>query len=156
MVQQPNTEERVRPLGNVRYAAPGESEPDAAEWEYRKISKKGNRVYVRRPITLEMVRGLALEALSLIKPEVQEIVVKVADRPAVKMDGKVHEKFSEILDLAAQRMETLMVGPAGCGKSHLAEQIAKALGLRFGSISCSSGMSEGQITGRLIPIGDGG
>ena len=49
-----------------------------------------------------------------------------------------------------------MVGPAGCGKSHLAEQIAKALGLRFGSISCSAGMSEGQITGRLIPTGDGG
>src|SRR5205823_77802 len=106
MVQQSNTEERVRPLGNVRYVAPGESGPDAAEWEYRKTSKKGNRVYVRRPVTPEMVRRLTLEALSQIKPEVQEIVVRVAGRPAVKMDGKVHEKFSEILDLAAQRMET--------------------------------------------------
>ena len=28
-----------------------------------------------------------------------------------KMDGKVHERFAEILDLAAQRMEVLMVGP---------------------------------------------
>ncbi len=83
-------------------------------------------------------------------------MVKVADRPAVKMDGKAHEKFAEILDLAAQRMEILMVGPAGCGKSHLAEQIAKALGLRFGSIACSAGMSEGQITGRLIPSGEAG
>src|SRR6266851_2084443 len=99
MVQQPNTEEKVRPLGNVRYLSPAEAEPDSAEWEYRKTSKKGNRVYVRRPITLEMVRRLTLEALSQIKPEVQEIVVKVADRPAVKMDGKVYEKFSEILDL---------------------------------------------------------
>src|ERR1700730_15406242 len=125
MVQQSNTEEKVRPFGNVRYLSPGEIEPDAAEWKYRKTSKKGNRVYVRRPVTPEMVRRLTLEALSQIKPEVHEIVVKVADRPAVKMDGKVHEKFSEILDLAAQRMETLMVGPAGCGKSHLAEQIAK-------------------------------
>jgi cobaltochelatase CobS len=156
MVPQLNSEERVGPLGNVRYLAPAEPAPDPAEWEYRKTSKKGNRVYVRRPVTHEMVRRLTLEALSLIKPEVQEIVVKVADRPAVKMDGKVHEKFAEILELAAQRMEVLMVGPAGCGKSHLAEQIAKALGLRFGSLSCSSGMSEGQITGRLIPTGDGG
>jgi energy-coupling factor transporter ATP-binding protein EcfA2 len=146
----------LRPLGNVRYLAPGEPEPDSGEWEFRKTSKKGNRVYVRRWVTLEMVRKLTLEALSQLKPEVREIVVKVADRPAVRMDGKVHEKFSEILDLAAQRMEILLVGPAGCGKSHLAEQIAKALGLRFGSISCSAGMSEGQITGRLIPTGDGG
>src|SRR6266496_4472592 len=76
--------------------------------------------------------------------------------PPSKMDGKVHEKFAEILNLAAQRMEILMVGPAGCGKSHLAEQIAKALGLRLGSISCSAGMSEGQITGRLIPSGEAG
>ena len=103
-----------------------------------------------------MVRRITLEVLGQIKPEVTEIIVKVADRPAVKMDGKVHEKFTEILDLAAQRMEMLLVGPAGCGKSHLAEQIAKALGLRFGSISCSAGMSEGQITGRLIPTGEGG
>src|SRR5207247_2491312 len=148
-------EEKVRPVGHIHYVAPGEPAPDSAEWEYRKTSKKGNRVYVRRPVTPEMVRKLTLEALSQIKPEVKEIVVKVADRPAVKMDGKVHEKFAEILDLAAQRMEILMVGPAGCGKSHLAEQIAKALGFRFGSISCSAGMSEGQITSRLIPSGDG-
>ena len=35
--------ERARPLGNIRYVASGEPEPDAAEWEYRKTSKKGNR-----------------------------------------------------------------------------------------------------------------
>jgi MoxR-like ATPase len=149
-------EEKVRPLGNVRYVAPGEPEPEAAEWEYRKTSKKGNRVYVRRPVSTEAVRKMVAEALSQFQPEVKEIVVKVADRPAVTMNGKVHEKFAEILDLAAQRMEILMIGPAGCGKSHLAEQIAHGLGLRFGSISCSAGMSEGQITGRLIPTGDGG
>jgi len=156
MLSRQSTEEKVRPIGNVRYVAPGGPEPDASEWEYRKTSKKGNRVYVRRPLSMEMVRKMVADALGQLQPEVKEIVVKVADRPPVKMNGKAHEKFAEILDLAAQRMEILMVGPAGCGKSHLAEQIAKALGLRFGSISCSAGMSEGQITGRLIPTGDGG
>ncbi|MGD0923379.1 MAG: AAA family ATPase [Terriglobia bacterium] len=140
-------QEKVRPLGNVRYVAPGEPEPDPAEWEYRKTSKKGNRVYVRRPVSTEMLRKMVAETLGQLKPEVKEIVVKVADRPAITMEERVHEKFAEILDLAAQRMEILMIGPAGCGKSHLADQIAKALGLRFGSISCSAGMSEGQITG---------
>ena len=146
----------IVPLGNVRYVAPGDPDPDPSEWEFRKTSKKGNRVYVRRPITRALVRALTLEVLSRLKHKTKEIVVKVADRPAVSMDGKVHEKFAEVLDLAAQRMEILLVGPAGCGKSHLAEQVAKALGLRFGSVSCSAGMSEGQITGRLIPTGEGG
>jgi len=116
----------LRPLGNVRYVAPSEPEPDPGEWEFRKTSKKGNRVYVRKPVTLETVRKLTLEVLSQLKPEIKDIVVRVADRPAVGMDGKVHDKFAKILDLAAQRMEILMVGPAGCGKSHLAEQVARA------------------------------
>jgi hypothetical protein len=156
MFAQRSTDHTVKPFGTVRYLAPGEPDPDPAEWEYRKTSKKGNRVYVRRLLSPEMVTNMVRQVIEQMKPDVTEIVVKVADRPAVTMQGKVHQKFAEILDLAAQRMEVLMVGPAGCGKSHLAEQIAKALGLRFGSLSCSAGMSEGQITGRLIPTGDGG
>jgi len=65
----------LQSLGNVRYLAPGEPEPDSTEWEYRKISKKGNRVYVRRLLTLEMVRRLTLEVLSQLKPETHEIMV---------------------------------------------------------------------------------
>jgi ATP-dependent protease Clp ATPase subunit len=129
MLQSRNTEEKVRPLGTVRYLAPGEPEPDPAEWEYRKTSKKGNRVYVRRLLSPEMVTNMVRQVIEQMKPDLTEIAVKVADRPAVTMQGKVHERFAEILDVAAQRMEVLMIGPAGCGKSHLAEQIAKTLGV---------------------------
>src|SRR2546426_4190522 len=31
-------EERAGPLAHVRYVAPGEPDPDAAEWEFRKTS----------------------------------------------------------------------------------------------------------------------
>jgi len=34
-------------LGRVRYLAPGQPDPDLAEWQFRKVSKKGSRVYVR-------------------------------------------------------------------------------------------------------------
>ena len=34
-------------LGRVRYLAPGQPEPDPREWQFRKVSKKGSRVYVR-------------------------------------------------------------------------------------------------------------
>src|SRR5438128_1933160 len=35
-------------LGRVRYLAPGQPEPDLREWQFRKLSRKGSRVYVRR------------------------------------------------------------------------------------------------------------
>jgi ATPase family protein associated with various cellular activities (AAA) len=37
--------------GRVRYLAPGQPEPDPTEWQFRKTSKKGSRVYVRRRVT---------------------------------------------------------------------------------------------------------
>ena len=33
--------------GRVRYLAPGQPEPDPKEWQFRKVSRKGSRVYVR-------------------------------------------------------------------------------------------------------------
>jgi hypothetical protein len=33
--------------GRVRYLAPGQPEPDPREWVFRKVSRKGSRVYVR-------------------------------------------------------------------------------------------------------------
>jgi len=33
--------------GRVRYLAPDQPEPDPSEWQFRKVSKKGSRVYVR-------------------------------------------------------------------------------------------------------------
>jgi len=48
----PKTENNRRPCqgsGRVRYIGPGEPDLDTNEWEFRKLSKKGSRVYVRRP-----------------------------------------------------------------------------------------------------------
>jgi hypothetical protein len=38
----------VRKSDRVRYLAPGQPELDPREWQFRKVSKKGSRVYVRR------------------------------------------------------------------------------------------------------------
>ena len=34
--------------GRVRYLAPGQPDLDPREWQFRKLSRKGSRVYVRR------------------------------------------------------------------------------------------------------------
>ena len=39
--------QRTDCLGRVRYLAPGQPDPDPREWQFRKLSKKGSRVFVR-------------------------------------------------------------------------------------------------------------
>lgn len=49
--------ERIAPAqrrdcaGRVRYLAPGQPDPDPRKWQFRKVSKKGSRVYVRHSAT---------------------------------------------------------------------------------------------------------
>ena len=76
-------------------------------------------------------------------------------KPSGKID-KPHAKLEETVRKLRAGLNCMLVGPAGSGKTTLAEQAAKSLGLRFAFISCSAGMSEGQLTGRLLPVGAGG
>ena len=76
--------------------------------------------------------------------------------PAVTVKEATHPSFEKVLRLLQAGINVLLVGRAGCGKSYLAKQIAKALGKEFGTIHCSAGVSESQVTGWLLPIGEGG
>ena len=49
----------------------------------------------------------------------------------------------------------MLVGPAGCGKTYLVAQLAKALDVQHTIIACTAGTTEGDIVGRLLPV-DGG
>lgn len=86
----------------------------------------------------------------------QQLEVTLPTGATTVIDGKAHAALPRCVRLAAARRNVLLVGPAGSGKTHLAGQVAAALGLPFAHISCSAGMSEGQLTGRLLPVGDGG
>jgi MoxR-like ATPase len=86
-----------------------------------------------------------------------EIVVKdQAGEQVLKIEGKPHRMLNKAVVLARCRKNILLIGPAGSGKTYLAEQVAQVLGLPFSFISCSAGMSEGQLLGRLVPTGEGG
>lgn len=121
----------------------------------------------------EVIKSLIGTVLSSFKGSVDEdkvreiVQAEVAKRPSDKLEVKVggktvevkglrHEAFEKMLKLAVARVPILLVGPAGTGKTHLASQVAEALGLPFSFISVSAGMSEGVLGGRLLPTGEGG
>jgi len=83
----------------------------------------------------------------------------------VKVNGKktgdlkneiVPEYFERMIKLATARKNIMLVGPAGAGKTHVSEMLARSLGMDFSSQSCSGGVSETAFTGRLLPLGKSG
>lgn len=90
------------------------------------------------------------QELQHAKDNPHTIVIKKG-RKKRTVKNQVHPKFKDVLELCATGKHVLMVGPAGCGKSYLAQQVAEEMELGYGHINCSIGMSEGQLTGRLLP-----
>ena len=84
-----------------------------------------------------------------------KIEVSRPDGSSHKVEGHTRPEFKKILTRASVGINILLVGPAGCGKTHLGHQVAEALGRPFASVSCTAGMSESALQGWLIPS-DGG
>ena len=103
-------------------------------------------------------RIAALEAELASRPTGAPTVrVSISGLPEVQLEGKAHTLLLEALRWAASRRRNGMrfnialVGDAGTGKSTLAEQVAEALGLRFHPFSCSGGVAESKLFGRMTP-----
>ncbi len=76
-----------------------------------------------------------------------------------------HEAFPEVLKLAGMGLDTLLWGPAGCGKTHMVYQVSVVLpnstgqdhgrgtgkGRPFGFVNGSEGITERHFTGTSLP-----
>jgi hypothetical protein len=87
--------------------------------------------------------------LKLLRPN--QIIVNGA--APVKIEGRVHVAFKECLKLIMIEKQLFISGPAGTGKTTLASQLATALKVRYGFISCTAGMSEAHLLGRMTADG---
>ena len=67
------------------------------------------KTYGKLPSTIEIVEGIKTK----------------------QIEGLFHKKFEQILKIVGQKIPLLLVGPAGSGKNHTLEQVAKALDLDF-------------------------
>jgi cobaltochelatase CobS len=76
----------------------------------------------------------------------------VNDTLLAKVEGSTHKMVHDCLKrIKANIKNILLVGPAGCGKTQLASDLAKSLGYSFGSVSCTAGMPEWHLVGRSTP-----
>jgi cobaltochelatase CobS len=105
------------------------------------------------------VRAIVQEQMAGIAPRVIEI--RHDNKPPIKIEGLVHPEFDRALNYLSKKgpngyqTNVMLVGPAGCGKSHMIAQLAKALGTDHTIVSGTAGATEGDLIGRLLP-GDGG
>ena len=106
----------------------------------------------------EKVFDIAKQAINeALKNQPKETVV-INKAKETKVEIKTsHKIFPKLLKMAtAPNVNVALVGAAGCGKTHIASQIAKALEMDFTSISMTAGTSEGQLTGWLLPVEENG
>lgn len=64
-----------------------------------------------------------------VKPVVHEF--KIPEKPDYKTDDVLHKDFDLILSLLMEREPVYLYGPAGTGKSYIAQQAAKALNVEY-------------------------
>lgn len=83
-------------------------------------------------------------------------IVLYGDKPVSTSQDHTHPLYEKILRLVRAGVNVMLTGPAGCGKSYLAKQVARDLNREFGTIHCSAGVSESQVTGWLLPVGENG
>lgn len=70
-----------------------------------------------------------------------------------KLEGLKHRQLNDLVLMSANRLPTLVVGPAGTGKTHAAEQVAEGLGLKFYAMSVGAQTSKSDIVGFINASG---
>ncbi len=88
----------------------------------------------------------AVAQIGLARP----VSVQINDLPAVTLETS-HAVLPEALGRMKAGLNVALVGPAGCGKTHMGAQIAQCLGVEFAGQSCAPGLPESTFTGRMVP-----
>ncbi|TCO56895.1 AAA family ATPase [Actinocrispum wychmicini] len=81
-------------------------------------------------------------------------VVERANGERKEFTGATHHKLGDVIISLMAGEHVLMVGPAGTGKSTIAEQAAEGLGLKSYSISLSPQTPASQLLGYMQATGD--
>jgi len=93
-----------------------------------------------------------------VKKGIQDLkpnIIKIPGKPDSKpIEGRIHTKTKEVIFLANSERQVYLAGPAGSGKTTMCSQVAQSMDLKFYHISCSAGMSEAHLLGRMLFNGE--
>lgn len=106
------------------------------------------------PIAMDNAVALARlnEKIDAIRPKVTEIVLP--NRPKVELQGVQHEQFPKVLKALSKGLHLFLVGPAGTGKTTLAENASKALSMPFSAQSFNAQSSKADLVGFMTANGN--
>lgn len=82
------------------------------------------------------------------------ITVRVSGKKTGKVVGVTHFQFPKVLSAVSRGLNVYLPGEPGTGKSHMAYQIAEALGVEFGVTSFSPMSTESKLIGFRTATGD--
>lgn len=105
------------------------------------------------PVSPEMVREIVKDELGSVVFPTNTVVIQEGVEPK-RIDGATHPKLAAVIATLGAGEHVLMVGPAGTGKSTIAEQAAEALSLAFYAISLSPQTPTSQLVGYMQATGD--
>jgi MoxR-like ATPase len=103
----------------------------------------------------DRVRELAVATIAELAPR----AIQVVDQSGLvrgSTTDHVRPEFDRIVQRLMLGLNVMLVGPAGSGKTTVGQQVADCLGLQFGCISLTAGVSESRLVGRFAPMGEGG
>lgn len=135
----------------------GTADPEEFERQVQAIRQQNQRALQEmNTIIANQKQELAELKEAGTKERIVEVQLKNGAKEVKVIKGLFHHKFPRVLKLAEHRKNIWLAGPTGCGKSWISEQVAESLGLSYSFVSCTAGMSEGVLGGRLLPTGEGG
>lgn len=162
----PNTTQHYEPIAPVSQNFDEQKLRETLEKEYKekidesekRYTESLDRIVVKykelqtENSALQIRVNQLVEDIKKIDDGPRTLIIKRPDNTKIKLPkGTTPKCFTKILNLAMCRMNIMLVGPAGAGKTTIAALIAKALDLNFGAVNCTAGMSESHLTGRSRP-----
>lgn len=142
--EEPTPTEKVQPVDNV----------DATAMMIAQ-ALQGLKVQ-QAPINREELQKIISEEVERISSKMRKMEFEVkSERGTFTVEGVQHHKFQDVCTLIANGVDVYLYGPAGTGKSDLAANVGKALGLQVYQIGAVKDVYQlrgyGDASGNYVP-----
>lgn len=135
---------------------------DKPEVDFKKALKETQDLSAKiMALSLEQGQKLARDMINTVQSQLDEVKrqscqilkVQINDQTIKDLKTQAVPYLKRMLISAKLGKNIMLVGPAGCGKTTAAEQLATALGVPFHNLTFTAGASETWLFGRQTPNG---